>query len=271
MAVIQLLKRLKRFLESVIVQEKRRGNSFRYLYLKPATRSEVSMEAHLLVVKKSIYASVAKVCVESFLHYHPRSQVVIHADSSTVDEVSRELRKVISRGKLKVLLVDHEELSWQDLKLNLILELGSPLRFFMDADLRWNGPMPPISNITLFVNEFKFRDDSFYEPLFKYGYFQKYIDYTMKNTSFFYWGNHKPKKNYNAFIHEMMDEVLKITGNPDNPEEFNSRTRRISEQIALSLLVESTREKVDFLKKSAVYKDGSFVESSYFGATGSSF
>jgi hypothetical protein len=93
----------------------------------------------------------------------------------------------------------------------------------------------------------------------------------MKNTSFFYWGDHKPEKHYDAFIHEVMDEVLKITENPENPEEFNSRTRRISEQIALSLLVESTRKKVDFLKQSAVYKDGSFVESSYFGATGSSF
>lgn len=93
----------------------------------------------------------------------------------------------------------------------------------------------------------------------------------MKNTSFFYWGDHKPKEHYDTFIHEMMNEVLKITGNPDNPEEFNSRTRRISEQIALSLLVESTCEKVDFLKQSAVYKDGTFVESSYFGATGSSF
>ena len=271
MAVIRLLKRVKRFLESVVVREKRRGNSFRYLYLKPTTKSEVSMEAHLLVVKKAEYAPVAKVCVESFLHFHPQSRVVVHADSLTVDEVSRELRKVISRGKLKVVLVDSEELTWQDLKLKLILELGSPLRFFMDADLRWNGVMPPISNITLFVDEFKFRDNSFYAPLFECDYFRKYIDNTMKNTSFFYWGDHKPEKNYDEFIHEIMDEVLKITGNPENPEEFNSRTRRISEQIALSLLVESTREKVDFLKKSAVYKDGSFVESSYFGATGSSF
>jgi hypothetical protein len=271
MAMTRQLKRVKRFLELVIVRVKRRGNSFRYLYLKPTTGSEVALEAHLLVVKKTKYASVAKVCVESFLHYHPRSLVVIHVDSLTFDEVSRELRRLISRGKVKTVLVDKEELTWQDLKLNLILELGNATRFFMDADLRWNGLIPPISNITLFVDEFKFRDDSFYAPLFQCGYFQKYIDYTMKNTSFFYWGDHQPEKHYGAFIHELMDEVLKITGNPDNPEEFNSRTRRISEQIALSLLVESTGEKVDFLKQSAVYKDGSFVESSYFGATGTTF
>ena len=242
MAVIRLLKRVKRFLELVIVRVKRRGNSFRYLYLKSTTTSEVALEAHLLVVKKTEYASVAKVCVESFLHYHPRSLVVIHADSLTIEEVSIELRKLISRGKVKTVLVEKEELTWQDLKLNLILELGNTTRFFMDADLRWNGPIPPISNITLFVDEFKFKDDSFYAPLFKCSYFQKYIDYTMKNTSFFYWGDHKPEKHYDAFIREIMYEVLKITGNPDNPEEFNSITRRISEQIALSILVESTQE-----------------------------
>ena len=271
MAMIRLLKIVKRFLESVIVRVKRRFNSFRYLYFKPTTRSEVALEAHLLVVKDTKYASVAKVCVESFLHYHPQSLVVIHVDSFTVDDVSRELNRVISRGKVKTVLVDKEELTWQDLKLNLILEIGNVTQFFMDADLRWNGLIPPISNITLFVDEFKFRDDPFYAPLFQSGYFRKYINYTMKNTSFFYWGYHKPEKQYDAFIREIMDEVMKITGNPDNPGEFNSRTRRISEQIALSILVESTRETVDFLKQSAVYKDGSFVESSYFGATGTSF
>jgi hypothetical protein len=239
--------------------------------LKPTKDSEVALEAHLLVVKDTNYASVAKVCVESFLYYHPQSLVVIHVDSFTVDGVSTELKKVISRGKVKTVLVDKEELTWQELKLNLILELGNATRFFMDADLRWNGLIPSMSNITLFVDEFKFRDNLFYAPLCQSSYFQRYMDYTMKNTSFFYWGNHKPKAHYYAFIHEIMDEVMKITGNPENPEEFNSRTRRISEQIALSLLVESTRETVDFLKQSAVYKDGSFVESSYFGATGTTF
>jgi hypothetical protein len=93
----------------------------------------------------------------------------------------------------------------------------------------------------------------------------------MKNTSFFYWGNHNPKPEYKDLIHEMMEEISKVTMNPDNPTEFNSSTKRISEQIALSLLVESTAEEIEFLKQSDGYKDGSFVESSYFGATGSSF
>jgi hypothetical protein len=141
----------------------------------------------------------------------------------------------------------------------------------MDADLKWNGPIPPIQNITLFVDEFKFKNNDFYSPLFTNKFFERYIECSMKNTSFFYWDDHDPKAEYKTLIHEIMGEISKSTANPDNSTEFNSSTRRISEQIALSLLVEATGEKVEFLKQSDGYKDGSFVESSYFGATGSFF
>lgn len=271
MAVTQLLKKVKRSLKAVLMKVNRLANSFRYLFRKPIVTSEMSKEAHLLVVKKNIYAPIAKICIESFLHFHPRSWVVVHVDSITADDVSKKLKRAIARGKVKILRIDNENLPWQELKLGLILALGDEQKFFMDADLKWNGPMPSISNITLFVNEFKFRHNPFYSPLFDNKYFERYFDFSMKNTSFFYWGNHTPKKNYEFLIHEIMNEVLTATDNSSNSEEFNSSTRRISEQIALSLLVESTGEEVDFLKQSDGFKDGSFVESSYFGATGSSF
>ena len=271
MAVIQILKKMKRSIKSALSQLTRLANSFRHLYLAPTAKSDVSMEAHLLVVKNAIYAPIVKVCVESFLYFHPKSCVVIHLDAITITEVSRKLRKVISRGKVKIKLVENDDLSWQELKLNLILGLGNSQEFFMDADLKWNGPIPILQNITLFVDEFKFKNNDFYSPLFKRSFFQKYLECSMKNTSFFYWGNHNPKVEYRDLIHEMMEEISKVTMNPDNPTEFNLSTKRISEQIALSLLVESTGEEIEFLKQSDGYKDGSFVESSYFGATGSSF
>ena len=229
------------------------------------------MEAHLLVVKKTVYAPIVKVCVESFLYFHPKSYVVIHLDSITLNEVSKKLQQLISRGRVEIALVENEKLSWQELKLNLILGLGNSQKCFMDADLKWNGPIPPIRNITLFVEEFKFKNNDFYSPLFENEFFQRYIECSMKNTSFFYWGYHNPRTEYKTLIQEMMKEISKSTENPNNSTEFNSSTRRISEQIALSLLVEATGEKVEFLKQSDGYKDGSFVESSYFGATGSFF
>lgn len=270
-ASVQLLKKIKRFIKSALIHTKRRVNSLRYLYLMPNKKSEISMEAHLLVVKKSVYASIAKVCIESFLYFHPNSSAVIHVDSATLSEVSKRLRKVISCGRAKIVLVENEELSWQELKLDLILGLGNSQKFFMDADLKWNNPIPLIRNITLFVEEFKFKNNDFYSPLFKNDFFQKFSECSMKNTSFFYWGEHKPKAEYNSLIREIMEEIAQTVRNPNNSTEFNLGISRISEQIALSLLVEKTGEIVDFLKQSDGYKDGSFVESSYFGATGSSF
>lgn len=270
-AVIQIIKKMKRFLKLALSQMTRVANSLRYLHLTPTGKSDISMEAHLLVVKKPVYAPIVKVCVESFLYFHPNCCVVIHLDSNTVTEVSKKLNRVISRGRVKIELVENDDLSWQELKLNLILGLGNPKKFFMDADLKWNGPMPRIQNITLFVEEFTFNRNEFYSPLFKNDFFKRYFECSMKNTSFFYWGDHNPKAEYEDLIHEIMGEISNVTANPDNPTEFNSSTRRISEQIALSLLVELTGEKINFLKTSDRYKDGSFVESSYFGATGSFF
>lgn len=270
-ALVQLLKKIKRFMKWALIYTKRRVNSVRYLYLMPNKKSEVSLEAHLLVVKKSIYAPIAKVCIESFLYFHPNSSAVIHVDSVTLSEVSKSLRKVISCGRVKIVLVENEALSWQELKLNLILGLGNSRKVFMDADLKWNSPIPPIQNITLFVEEFRFKDNDFYSPLFRNDFFQRFIDCSMKNTSFFYWGNHNPKAEYTSLIREIMEEIKKTAEDPNNSSEFNSGISRISEQIVLSFLVESTGDIIEFLKDSDGYKDGSFVESSYFGATGSSF
>ena len=46
---------------------------------------------------------------------------------------------------------------------------------------------------------------------------------------------------------------------------------RISEQLALSLAVESWNEEIFLLKSYDGHMDGQFVESSYYGATGISF
>jgi hypothetical protein len=68
-----------------------------------------------------------------------------------------------------------------------------------------------------------------------------------------------------------MERIIATTDDQKNSGSYNSSTKRISEQIALSLLVEKLNSPIYFLKESDGFKDGSFVESSYFGATGASF
>jgi hypothetical protein len=270
-AASHLLKKVKRFLKFTFLKADRGLNSFRYAYFKPSDKSEELFEANLLVVKKKIYASVAKVCVESFLFFHPKSSVVIHVDTITSAEVTRVMKKWIIRGTVKIRLVDNEYRSWQEIKLEIILNLIGIHKFFMDADLRWNGPIPVLNGITLFVEEFKFSENLFYKPLVKDELFEKFKDFTMKNTSFVYWGNHTPQNNYKTIICEFLSTIRLITEDPSNSIEFRESTSRISEQIALSFLIETIGKPFYFLKDTDGFKDGSFLESSYFGATNVSF
>jgi len=262
---------LKRYTKSRISLVNRTLMSFRYLNLKPKSSFDGQYEAHLLLVKNEIYAQIAKICVESFLFYNPNSTVVIHVDNKTKVATQKTLKKLVSKKKVSISQIETETAPWQDSKLNLILSLGDHKKFFMDADLKWNGPISSLNGITLFVKEFAFEENTFYEPITSSNWFSEYSNATMKNTSFFHWGTYKPSEGDKKQIESLMNKIEITTNNQENLGDFNSSTKRISEQIALSLLVENLNQSVYFLKDSDGFKDGSFVESSYFGATGASF
>jgi len=271
MLAITLVKNLKRYIKSSIILINRSLMSFRYINLKSKLSFDGHYEAHLLLVKNEIYAQIAKICVESFLFYNPNSIVVIHVDNKTKAATQKTLKKLVLKKKVSILQIENETAPWQDSKLNLILSLGDHKKFFMDADLKWNGPISPLNGITLFVKEFAFEENSFYEPITSSNWFSEYSNATMKNTSFFHWGTYKPSEGDKKQIESLMNKIEITTNNQVNSGDFNSRTKRISEQIALSLLVEKLNQSVYFIKDSDGFKDGSFVESSYFGATGVTF
>jgi hypothetical protein len=210
---------------------------------------------------------MAKICVESFLYFHPKCTVVVHVDRSTHAEVNQKLRKLISREQVRVEKVHQDSVTWQISKLDLIFKLGNSNKFFMDADLKWNGPLNKLDGIVIFVNEFVFKENNDYKPMTQSPWFVPYMNSTMKNTSFFYWGAYSPTNSDIQRVNHLMQLIEKISENSQNPSEFNSTLGRISEQIALSLALEIIRQPVDFLKKTDKFKDGSYVESSYFGAT----
>jgi hypothetical protein len=69
-------------------------------------------------------------------------------------------------------------------------------------------------------------------------------------------------------IEKMIHETVNSQLIPLDDKNF---VRRISEQLALSLFVEKLGQAIYFLKENDGHRDGSFLESSYFGATGSQF
>lgn len=271
MPLINPLKKLKRCLRISITWVNRNVASLKYLHLKPKVASTVGFEANLLVVKNSIYAPIAKVCVESFLFFHPNATVRIYVDSVTESAVQAHLKRLISRNQVFTERISSEEKSWQDSKLDLILNMSNPNKFFMDADLKWNAPMPPLLGVTFFVNEFDFTDKFPYSELHDLGAWQSSSRVSMKNTSFLYWGEYKTTSDDKAFVASTMEAIAQLCMNGRIPVNETESLVRISEQVALSVLVDVNKIPTNYLKSSDGFKDGSFVESSYFGATGTSF
>lgn len=245
--------------------------SLKYRNFVARNHTRFEYTANLLVVKKPIYAELAKLCAESFLYYNPECKVIINVDSATEVAVSKAFRKLAKKRNIVIKKVGRDNDSWQDIKLGVILQTQEEDAFFMDADLRWNGPIPRLTGTTFFVNEFRFKDNPTYSKLLESNGWQSDSDFTMKNTSFLYWGDYKPADKDQVFIVEAMSRIQELCDSRIIPSEDTDFIKRISEQIALSLLVDVRNLEVNFLKAVDGYRDGSFVESSYFGATGSTF
>ncbi len=62
-------------------------NSFKYRNSIARSHSSHEYVANLLVVKNPVYAQLAVLCAESFLHHNPKSKVIINADSTTESAV----------------------------------------------------------------------------------------------------------------------------------------------------------------------------------------
>ena len=246
-------------------------NSYKYRNSMARDYSSHEYVANLLVVKKPIYAQLAKLCAESFLFYNPKCKVIINVDKATELAVSRAFGKLREKRNIEIRNIGENDDSWQDIKLRVIFEMREPNEFFMDADLRWNGPIPQLDGLTFFVNEFKLKDNPPYSKLLESSGWHSNREFTMKNTSFLFWGDYKPVASDLSFIDQAMSKIQDLCGQGLMPPEDAVSIIRISEQIALSALVDVKNQEVNFLKKVDGYRDGSFVESSYFGATGSAF
>lgn len=260
-----------RVLKALMLDFKKACISLKYRRTSPKIQSPYEYTANLLVVKKPIYADLARICAESFLYFNPDCKVIIHVDKQTESEVRHSLRKLLTGNRVEIRSIEIQDKSWQESKLDLILGMSHPGHFFMDADLRWNGPIPKLEGVTFFVNEFMFDSRVPYSQLKEKMKWSPLKSITMKNTSFLYWGGYVPTQGDKKFIEECMYGLNELCLRGEVSAEHTLSLLRISEQIALSVLVDFRDLEVNFLKESDGYRDGSFVESSYFGATGSAF
>lgn len=242
---------------------------FKWLYLPRPSLPNPKNTVHLLVVKNPIYSQIAQVCVESFLYYHENSRIILHCDQSTQISLSKAMKRVARKGKVEVVLDQNSTLTWQEQKIDLIVSLSGSHDIFIDADLLWNGQMPIRKGVCFFVEEFIFTSNPLYKELFSQLELKNQLVNSMKNTSFFSWGGEKINLAKKADLLGFLSGFEKQFSSLKLPEDKKLEISRIVEQLGLSMMFE--RGNCSFLKEKDSQLDGSFVESSYYGATGTKF
>ena len=140
---------------------------------------------------------------------------------------------------------------------------------YIDADLKWNGAMTLPSGICFFVEEYVFETDDFYREFLPKIGIASQLSNSMKNTSFFTWGGSEIEENQRNLLTHFIDNFENSLKLSTVESTQKKELLRIVEQLGLSLIIE--RHLCSFLKKTDSQFDGTFVESSYFGATQAKF
>jgi hypothetical protein len=198
--------------------------------------------------------------------------ITIHVDSVTYEKAKTLLLSQRRNINVEIKLdMDYPDASWQELKLKLLKSLNGTMEFYLDADLRWNGPMPSCHAITFFTTEFQLKRMTIYLLLLTKLRNGKYLEASMRNTSFFTFAGNKLSEDLLDDVDLLHGEIIEIIDTESFGVEDQPQLIRIAEQIALSTACEDWGVEVTQLKEIDGWKDGSFVESSYFGSTGTSF
>jgi hypothetical protein len=223
---------------------------------------------HLLVVNSFYYALLAQICINSFLKHNPHFNFVIHTDSRLVKILRKRFNSLIQHKRVDVIVDIDQALTWQRSKLNVILGMNGTDDIFMDADLRWNGPLIETKGITFYLREFSLGSSGLYTNAFpSYGLSP---DHHMYNLSFFTFGGFVLSASEMDEVSLLQQEIEQLVSEALAPSDILA-IRRMSEQLALSIAVCRFSTSVSTIKSADHRSDGDFVESCYFGATGLTF
>jgi hypothetical protein len=227
--------------------------------------------AHLLAAKNTKYLRIAKIAVASFLYHNPNGSVVIHCDEFTYSSAQLEFNYFIKRGTVEILHNSQENQSWQVQKIELLCDIAQlESNFYMDCDVRWNGSLTLSNLITSYVSEFELADKSPFREMLPALKIQN-SQVEMLNTTFVYL---YPGKFGTAELGEIIEyhnEILNLCGSGAVAKLDIEQVSRLSEQLGYSIFLANSGRKHVALKSEDGHMDGSFLESSYFGATGVEF
>jgi hypothetical protein len=261
-----------RRVKNAIRSTERGARSLKWRYFSSKGASEIEIRSHLMVVKNSEYVELARICIESFLYHHPKGTVTIHCDSVTVTDLRKFAGRKWTKNRIQVFEdFDYSTPVWQDQKLKLMLGLVGTNDFFIDADMRWNAPGKFDNQITFFVQEFKLKNRAPYREIVTKSSLSRFENSTMNNVSYFSFGGKSVSSELLKNVWKIKEEWLEVVSSDLIGEDDRNGLVRLQEQVALSMASQEWSLPIHFMKQSDGHRDGAFLESSYFGATGSKF
>ena len=271
--MFKLLRKIKNKSSNFVATIETQVMHFRWKNFRSKNYSPENHKVRMLVIRKSEYVELARICVLSFLYLYPNSKIQIYCDEVTYSPLEKSLRKLISRKSVILIRLESQLQSWQNEKLSLILKMNGTNELFLDADLRWNGLMNlEAGKCLFFADEFVLRNKSPYRQyLAQFESNANTERASMKNSSFFTFGGNKLETLEIECVWNAFNNHEQKLGLADIGAEDHLMLSRLSEQLALSIASANWSFPISYLKTSDSIVDGQFVESCYFGATGRKF
>lgn len=221
---------------------------------------------HILATGKVDYAIAAIRCANSYWKISSETRIIFYVDTKTEKIIVSKARRLRNMSRLSIILVP-ENKSWQELKLWIILEKLGIRDLFCDADVIWNGNPGVRADPFAFVSEFKMVENVAYAALLRELKIDNEQIY-MYNTSVVYLRDLCGDKSFSDTVWNLYFRIIEFCGVPNSESIGGAKTKRLAEQIALSIgfsTISSRNFRV--LKESDRPMDGGIAESYYLGTS----
>jgi hypothetical protein len=213
---------------------------------------------HFLILKNPIYLNAGIIAIHSFLARNRNYIAVIHTDNELYANVREFAENSIYRERIEIIR-SHAEIHWTEKKYELLMSLQGKKDLYLDVDTRCNKKIKIGNEVTCFVDEGNILEQPPYSEILRQFPAVEFPNKSqMLNTSFFTWNGHRlPEKIHGNDLYRELFEVASAFAK-----------ERLSEQIAISMLVTNYFPEYEKLKKQDKSFDKGVIESSYLGATG---
>jgi hypothetical protein len=223
-----------------------------------------AFKVHILSTKKIAYLDAAILCANSIWQHTGNAQILLYVDKITEVQFQKKKHKLTQPTRISIVEVN-DKLTWQELKMDIILNRLEGLDLFCDADIHWNKPLPICTAPTFFVAEPGQLYTGIYIDMFKFLNMVP-LSKDMYNTSIV----SLPRCDRVAFRSDVLNFYEKISVYLRS--EFleagrRDKIQRLIEQISISLAAQNTFRHINYLKQSDSPMDGGIAESYYLGTT----